>query len=230
MDPPGWITRRSPDLPSGTDWLAERELDTLSRLTFPPRRQDWLLGRFTAKTALGALHGLAPDTFEVRPASDGAPEPWLGGRPLSVSLSISHRGGRALAVVARAPVVVGCDLELVEPRSDAFVRAWLSPPEQRLLAGRRHEAALLATLMWTAKAAAAKVWRERLGLDLRHAVVIPLLGGRDEWRPLHIGLGDASLSGWWRGEAGWVMAIAAAPALPEAPRLLAPARVPAIAR
>ncbi len=229
MDAPGWLTRRSVDLPPGTAWLAERELVRLSELGFAVRREHWLLGRFTAKAALAALHGTLPDGFEVRTAADGAPEPWRDGRPLDVSLSISHRSGRALAVVAHAPVVVGCDLEIIEPRSGAFVREWLSPPERALVAARPHEGPLLANLMWTAKEAAAKVWREGLRLDLRHAVVIPQLGGSGEWRPLTIRLGEASLSGWWRREPGWVMAIAAAPA-PAPPQALETPQGSALAR
>ena len=55
-----------------------------------------------------------------------------------------------------APATIGCDLELAEPCSAAFVREWLAPPEQRLLAplddrGR----ARTANLLWTAKVAAA---------------------------------------------------------------------------
>jgi 4'-phosphopantetheinyl transferase len=229
MAAPGWLTRRSAELPTNTAWLAEHELATLSQLSFAPRREDWLLGRFTAKAALAALHGLAPEDFEVRAAPDGAPEPWRGERRLEVSLSISHRGSRALAVVAPAPVVVGCDLELIEARSGAFVREWLSPPEQALVTARPHEAPLLANLVWTAKEAAAKVWREGLRLDLRYAVVIPQFGGDAEWRSLTVRLGDASLSGWWRAEPGWVMVIAAAPA-PATPRPLSPDPLPALAR
>ena len=58
----------------------------------------------------------------------------MDGERAPVSVSLSHRAGRALAVVAHAPAVVGCDLERVEPRSGAFVREWLAPAEQGLLA------------------------------------------------------------------------------------------------
>ena len=109
--------------------------------------------------------------------ADGAPEAWLDGRRCPVSISLSHRAGRALAAVARrADAVMGCDLELIEPRSGAFVREWLAPAEQRLVGDRDgRERALLANLIWTAKEAAAKVRREGLRLDVRHAVVT--LGG-----------------------------------------------------
>ena len=77
---------------------------------------------------------LPASRIEILAAADGAPEAWLDGERAPVSVSLSHRGGRALAAVAAAPAVVGCDLELVEPRSGAFVREWLAPAEQALVA------------------------------------------------------------------------------------------------
>ena len=76
------------------------------------RRRDWRLGRFTAKAAVGAWLSVAPERVEILAAPDGAPEAWVDGERAPVSVSLSHRAGRALAVVAHAPAVVGCDLEL----------------------------------------------------------------------------------------------------------------------
>ena len=137
-------------------------------------------------------------------------------------MSLSHRGGRALAAVGHAGMV-GCDLELVEPRSRAFVREWLAPAEQRLLAACAAERDLLTNLVWTAKEAAAKVRREGLRLesaarpcDVRDVSARRGLAGSEvDWSD-----GGARAAGWWRGEPGWVMAILGAPA-PDPPELLA---------
>lgn len=63
---------------------------------------DRLAARFAAKEATRkALRNLRlpfHDT-EVRTESDGAPRLWVGGRPSSLSLSMSHDGGIAMAVV-----------------------------------------------------------------------------------------------------------------------------------
>jgi 4'-phosphopantetheinyl transferase len=68
--------------------------------------------------------------------------------------------------------VVGCDLELIEPRSAAFLRDWLAPSEQKLVAtapaGGRD---LVPNLVWTANEAAAKVRREGLRIDVRRGVI-----------------------------------------------------------
>jgi 4'-phosphopantetheinyl transferase len=146
-----------------------------------------------------------PAAIELLAAPDGAPEAWLGGRRAGVSVSLSHRAGRALAAVADLPRVVGCDLELLEPRSSAFVREWLAPAER----------GLEPNLAWTAKEAAAKVRREGLRLDVRHAVARPATGGSG-WQALLVAWEREGLvtHGWWRAEPGWVMALAAAPDAP----------------
>jgi 4'-phosphopantetheinyl transferase len=213
MDAPGWLSQRHADVPAGDGWLGERERAALAGLHVSPRRMAWRLGRWTAKTALGAWMGLPPEHFEVVAAPDGAPEAWLGGERLPLSVSLSHRGDRALATVVDSPRVVGCDLELIEPRSEAFVRGWLSPGEQELVASAQDGAdrALLANLIWTAKEAAAKALREGLRLDVRQAIVTVerLAPVGEAWHRLRVDWSDARTSacGWWRAEQGWVMSV-----------------------
>jgi len=183
------------------------------------RRHDWRLGRFAAKAAVGAWLSVAPERIEILRAPDGAPEAWVDGERAPVSVSLSHRAGRGLAVVAQAPAVVGCDLERVEPRSGAFVREWPAPAEQGLLAAHAEaDRARLTNLVWTAKEAAAKVRREGLRLDVRRAVVAPAGAGAVDgaWRELRVQWDDgaAPTTGWWRAEPGWVMTIAGEPPLP----------------
>ena len=224
MTTPGWLSRCLADVPPGEGWLGPVERGVLRTLRTERRRSDWRLGRWTAKLAVGAWTSVAPESIEIVAAADGAPEAWLDGRRLPASVSISHRAGRALAAVGGAGALVGCDLELVEPRSDAFVREWLGQAEWEMLAARpQGERALMANLLWTAKEAAAKVRREGLRLDLRNAVVVQApetaLGG--EWRALSVRWGDGSrpTSAWTRTEATFVMSVAAEPA-PDSPREL----------
>ncbi len=219
MDTPGWLTSCREDVPPGVDWLGKRERRALARFRIAPRRADWLLGRWTAKTALALWLSVSPERVEVLAAPDGAPEAYLDGEPAPVSVSLSHRAGRAIAVVADAPLVVGCDLERVEHRSDAFVREWLGPAERELVSGEAEtQRDMIATLIWTAKEAAAKVRREGLRLDLRRAVV--RVGGSfaepEVWHQLRVEWSDGGgvTGGWWRSETGWVIAVAGDPAPP----------------
>ncbi|MET0762886.1 MAG: 4'-phosphopantetheinyl transferase superfamily protein [Thermoleophilaceae bacterium] len=144
----------------------------LAGLSLPKRRADWRLGRWTAKAAVAAWLDVEQERVEILAAPDGAPDAWLDGARAPVSLSLSHRAGRALAAVTDAPAVIGCNLELIEPRSGPFVREWLTAAEQAALAplyGTARDVA--ANLMWAGKEAAAKVRREGLRLDVRRADV-----------------------------------------------------------
>src|SRR3954452_15168497 len=211
----GWLTRSSADVPAGDAWLGARERAVLAGLRVAKRRADWRLGRWTAKAALGAF-GVAgdPARLEILAAPDGAPEAWRDGRRLGLSLSLSHRAGLALAAAAREPRVIGCAVELVEPRSDAFVREWLAPQEQARLGG---DPDLQANLAWSAKEAAAKVRREGLRLDVRRAVATagetPAAGG---WRPLNVDWTTEGTrpAGWWRRLDGYVLTVASEPGGP----------------
>ncbi len=213
---PVWLSQRLDEVPARDTWLGPCERRVLAHLRMDRRRSDWRLGRWTAKLALAGRFGIAPERFEVLAAEDGAPEVWLDGERCRVSLSISHRGGRAIAAVADPPLIAGCDLELVEPRSEAFVREWLAPVERRLVwSVAPSERARLANLMWAAKEAAVKVRREGLRLDVRQAVVsFEMGGGRDEWRKLKVEWPrrEQAIKGWWGEKPGWVMVVASEPA------------------
>ncbi len=198
----GWLRRSSADVPTGDDWLSDDERRTQSGLVVPKRRADWRLGRWTAKSALASVFLIEPDRCSVAAAADGAPEALIDGRPSDVSLSISHREGIGLAVVGRGGVVVGGDLEVVEPRSDAFVREWLAPAEQAMVErARPHRHHETACLIWSAKEAAAKVLREGLRLDVRRAVVSLDHGEPgDGWHRSSVEwvTEGRTIAGWWR--------------------------------
>jgi 4'-phosphopantetheinyl transferase len=212
-----WLTRSLADVPSSLGWLGAGERRALSELRLPRRRGDWLLGRWAAKAAVAARTGVPPERVEVLAAPDGAPEALVDGTPCAVALSLSHRAGRALAVVGDPHTALGCDLELVEPRSRAFVAEWLAPEEQALVAAAAPaHGPRLANLLWSAKEAAAKARREGLRLAVRDAVAAP---GRlpprpdGEWRPLSVRWDRERLvaRGWWREEPGWVLCVVAEP-------------------
>ena len=216
----GWLTRSLADAPRDDDWLSRRERAALRKLRIDKRRADWRLGRLAAKAAVGSWLGVELGRVEVLAADDGAPEAHLDGEPSRVALSISHRAGRALALVAGAPAALGCDLELLEPRSEAFVREWLAPSERALLRtvpDRRRS--LAANLSWSGKEAAVKSRREGLRLDVRGVAVRPvgLAEPADAWRALEVLWDDGErIAGWWREEPGWLMTVLADPA-PKAP-------------
>ena len=180
------------------------------------RRADWRLGRWTAKAAVAAVLHVEPAAVSIIAADDGAPEAFVGGVPSTLSVSISHRDGVGLAVVS-GDLVVGGDLELVEPRSPAFVREWFDECEQESIAAasdidRGHE---LACLLWSVKEASAKVLREGLRLDPRSASVVlsndPDAGeSGGPWRRSTVNWSSEErvVPGWWRIDGSMVCAIA----------------------
>ena len=201
------------ELPEGEDWLSDGERQTLGALRHPARRADWRLGRWTARQAyLARSSRLRPGERLPEPAAlaivaapDGAPELFLDGSPGELTLTLSHRNGWGLAAVGAGRLALGCDLEWIEPRSDAFVRDYLTPGEQDALA-RWPEAdrPLAANLAWSGKECALKALRAGLRLDTR-AIEVDLDRARaataalDGWRPLSLATaGLDPLSGGWR--------------------------------
>ena len=224
MVAPGWLTRSLADVPDADGWLSARERAALADLVAQRRRADWRLGRWAAKAAPRARGGAALREVEVVASASGAPEAWLAGAPVPGALSLSHRNGRAFAVVADPGLALGCDLEAVEPRSGAFERTWLTPEERAGVAAAGEPGrARLANLIWAAKESAAKARREGLRLDVGHAAVEldwnPSADG--EWRPLTVRWDGehATAHGWWREEAGWLFTVVSEPASPAPVRL-----------
>lgn len=214
-----WCRRTLDDVPSGDGWLTPAEREIQTRYTVPVRRADWRLGRWTAKTAMRAAFGVGEHEVAVIAADDGAPEVHLDGGPLPVSLSISHRQGVAVAAVACAGVAVGIDLEIVEPRSDAFVREWFLGVDQVRIraADDPHE---MACLRWSIKEAAAKLLRGGLRLNVRTMEVrLAIEAGPGMWRPWQVRSDelDAPVDGWSLVDDGWVTALAVSPRLAVAP-------------
>jgi 4'-phosphopantetheinyl transferase len=227
-----WFEQTEADVPSNDDWLGVTERSTLSGLTVMKRRMDWRLGRWTAKLAFAAHAHLPADPdvlrdVEILPAPSGAPRVFLEGRPAGVTISLSHRAGVAACCVAAQRAALGCDLERIEPHSDAFVAAFFTPGEQELIneapVGERR---LVVSLLWSAKESALKALNVGLREDTCWVVVSPfespgsftsLVTG---WRPLIASCGSGlRLRGWWREGAGFVRTVAAAPP-PSQPVLL----------
>lgn len=219
-----WLSCESRDVPADDWWLDPGEAAVQATLRVAKRRADWRLGRWTAKRLVARWLG-EPDASPGEPtriailaAADGVPEAWLDGAPAPVALSVSHRADRALCAVAAPGVALGCDVELVEERSVAFVRDWLAPEEQRCVAtAPGGDRARLANLIWAAKEAAAKARREGLRLDVRRCVVdLVDVEPVEGWRPFVVGDEGVVIDGWWRDAGGFVLAVAASPA-PDVP-------------
>jgi 4'-phosphopantetheinyl transferase len=220
-----WFEQSLADVRAKDDWFSAWETSHLGSLRFPKRRADWRLGRWTAKHAVANYLHLAHDpgilaTIQIRPASTGAPEVFIDEAPGNVAISLSHRGGIAACAVGEPDAMLGCDVEVVEPRSDAFVADYFTPEEQAIIrqAPDPVRFALIA-LIWSAKESALKALRTGLRSDTRSVSVAlddSCIAGLNHnqlpayenslaeppadviWRPLRVSYSDAQVfPGWW---------------------------------
>jgi phosphopantetheinyl transferase (holo-ACP synthase) len=226
-------------------WLAAPERDRLSRLRVEIRRHDWLLGRLNLKALLIEMiaerTGQRPspsDLFIDRRGSGAPVVRLIGAQTSSVSrgtdvagsltVSNSHSHGFALAaaawtdhVGAEWQVGLGADLEFIEPRSDGFIRDFLTDDEQRFCGDANEpRRPLRANLVWSAKEAVLKVLQRGLSADTWWLTCLP--EGEDHappssshWRTPPPGPGvflDPTTPGWHRFsvycdarlQAGWI--------------------------
>jgi 4'-phosphopantetheinyl transferase len=209
-----WMEQRATDVPPHDDWLIPAERERLAGMRFAKRRGDWRLGRWTAKRALAALGTADVARIEIRAAPGGAPEVFCDNRPVAATISLSHSGGSALCVVARAGCMLGCDLEVIEERGDAFLADYFTSGEQALIhAAQPADRPRLATLIWSAKESVLKALRTGLRLDTR-CVEVRSVGWDDVqgWSPLEICYaGGQIFPTWWRQTGALLGTVTASP-------------------
>lgn len=232
-----------PESPVSVDsWLSPVERERLVRFRVPKRRSEWLLGRYTSKALVAAVlsreEGRPRDllSFEIVPERSGAPfvRDTATGAVLPVGVSISHSNGRALAAAvprgaAPARCEVGADLEWIEPRSEGFIKDFLTEAERAELAAvSPAERPARANGIWSAKEAVLKALKLGLTVDtwkvecLLHPAWVPdagsLLPAGPAWRrfsavcaPEILPAGPVpAFLGFWREEEGFVLTLAAA--------------------
>lgn len=149
--------------PASLDYLARRFLSEAERrerdALAESRRVEWLYGRIAAKDAVRGLlferglRPLFPVEVSVRTTESGAPAviaPWDG----ALSVSIAHKGTRALAAV-REGEPVGVDIEHIEKRDSSFERVAYRTEELGLLHPQWDREEWL-TRLWCAKECVAK--------------------------------------------------------------------------
>ena len=216
-----WLATGEPMLPPGLGWLSEREAGYLGGIRYTKRYTEFLLRRRVGKLAVAAALGLTTDDatlarVEILNRLTGAPYVQIDGERAALDISLTDRAGWAVALVgsegSMASGTLGVDLEMAEPRSDGFIRDFLTPPEQAFVTGRgdREERDAAANLVWSAKEAALKVMRVGLRADTRTVEVSVSDTRRDDgWAPLSIRHVDGQVfPGWWRRDGVFLLVIA----------------------
>ncbi|HSL58470.1 MAG TPA: 4'-phosphopantetheinyl transferase superfamily protein [Acidimicrobiales bacterium] len=191
------------EVPDHDDWLTPADAARFATMRFTKRRDESRLGRWTAKGAVARaldrpVEHAALRAISIRNAADGAPEAFVDDAPAGVAISMTDRAGWAVCLVAEGTDALGCDLELVEPRSHRFVADYFTPREQEMVAAAPDDHDLLANLVWSAKESALKVLRQGLRLDTRTVEVALLDAEIGAWRALAVTTADGErFDGWW---------------------------------
>ena len=218
-----WLALGEEALPTAEQWLAPGEAAILAGLRYTKRRTEFLLRRLVTKHAVASVTGRPTDPvtlagIEVRNAPSGAPYVCIDGAPIEVGVSISDRAGWAVCVTSPTDsLAVGCDLELVEPRSPRFVCDFFTTTEQRLVGGcvAGDERDAVANLIWSAKESALKVLGTGLRRDTQTLDVIPAVPRGDGWGALTVRAVEGTVfPGWWRREGQFLLTVAMREAAP----------------
>jgi 4'-phosphopantetheinyl transferase len=214
-----WLEQALSDVPAEDEWLHPNEVVRLGGMRFARRREDWRLGRWTAKRAVTAYldRPPAPEVlaeFEIRAGTSGAPQVFVANQAAPLTISISHRSGIGLCAISGAGGESGCDLETVEDRGSSFLGDYFTLQEQNLVAiAPASEHARIVTVLWSAKESVLKALRLGLTIDTRSAVVTlesAFTGDCRSWRRLRACCSGRQFRGWWRESDGFVRTIVAA--------------------
>ncbi len=137
---------------------------------------------------------------------------YVDGQRAARGVSLSDRAGCAVCLVTAEPADVGCDIEIVEPRSAAFVRDYLTEREARFVEAAGEARDMAANLFWSAKESALKVLRTGLRRDTRsvEVTVADLRPPEFTWSPLEVRTVEGPVfPGWWRRSGPFLFTVCA---------------------
>jgi 4'-phosphopantetheinyl transferase len=134
---------------------------------------------------------------------------------VELDVSLTDRAGWGVCLVGENLRRVGCDLEIVEPRSEGFVTDFLTPAEQAFVrSGHPTERDCAVNLIWSAKESALKVLRTGLRRDTYSVEVVldslsPGPGTARGWTRLEVHTAEGgNLQGWWRRDGAFLVTVA----------------------
>jgi 4'-phosphopantetheinyl transferase len=190
------------------EWLSPTEFTHQQSFRFPKRKEDWLSGRWVAKSLLlktsKHLQNCQLSDFSIENYADGSPNVVRNGEILPGSISISHRSGFVSAAWAPNPNdKIGIDLEAIEPKPASFVEDYFTAHEIRnVFEQKPEEQPLISSLIWSAKEAVMKALQTGLRIDTRQIEIqIPSGAEINGWKKLDISVypGDyQTASLFWR--------------------------------
>jgi 4'-phosphopantetheinyl transferase len=213
-----WLTQTLNDIPESTSWLHPQEEEVYRTFKFALRKQSWLLGRWTAKKALlqilSETHpGISMQKIAVLRNTDGSPAAYYQGLESSARISLSHSNGTGFCTVSCSDAHLGCDIEKITPRHDAFARDYFTKNEISLLSQLDEATIPLAVnLIWSAKESALKALKTGLRLDTRQVqITFEPDFEQSGWKTLSASVNGnyPTFRGYWKSAIGFVLTIIA---------------------
>ena len=223
MPQPSWLAASLDDIAPDAEWVDKTLAARLDGMRYTKRHDEAKLARWTAKQAVAGTLGIeAVRDIIIRNAPDGAPEALVAGRPIEAVIAMTDRSDWAVCMVLPGRTRIGCDLEVVEARSRAFVSDYFTPPEQEAVAAAG-DAAVAANLIWSAKESALKVLRTGLRQDTRTVEVTLSKHTGGGWTRLEVKDDEGrTLPGWWIQHGEFILTCAAAAPIAAPKSLLVP--------
>lgn len=203
MESMSWLSAGVADVPRRNDWLDDALAGRLAAMRDQRRRTETRLGRWVVKAAVAASHLDADDPATLRRIvvrdSPGAPsEVFVDGKRLELGIAVTGSPGWAVCVVADRDLRVGCSLDVVPAPGTTPPTDELTESEQHLVAAAGADAALVASLVASARRSALDALR--LGRHRPYLVAVELGDDvRAAWGQFTVRqLGGSLCSGWWR--------------------------------
>ena len=215
-----WMSQGEALVPNDDlSWLSATERQRLAGMPYTKRRVGVPPGPVDGEAGRGRCRGPADWTVRAgghRGQARTRRRPGgclFDGQALLRRVSLTDRAGWAVCTVSPSGLEVGCDLELVEHRSPAFVADYFTAAEQALAHAAPSEGdwQRVTNLIWSAKESALKVLRTGLRRDTRSVEVTLGDGVGEDWVPLTVRSAEGStFSGWWRQYGTFILTVAAA--------------------
>ena len=123
-----YIIVKTEDAPKAEDFLTTFELKQYQAFTVEKRAKEWLAGRYAAKKLATDFFTHPMKRMQVKNAKNGMPVLQVeGGNHLTIS--ITHSGDYAAAVIALADDLIGIDIEKVEERPEGWAKEYFTEKE-----------------------------------------------------------------------------------------------------
>ena len=200
------------EVPNELIWLHPQELLVYGKFKIQKRKNDWLLGRWTAKSLFSSNFdiNLSLKQIEIRANTNRAPDIFVNNRLLQWVVSISHSHSRSLCALANQGEGIGCDIEKIEQRNPSFIRDYYTAKEKEYINHYRNQDQInFVNLLWSAKESVMKVLRLGLSIHPKKIELFESEFGNAVWNKMqmkYLKTGQ-KFFGQWKIEDGFVFVV-----------------------